>query len=196
MYKIKHGMCQETLGALVPQATKSRTNYPLRSGSSTSLMKTRTKSLYESYFPATIREWNKIPEEKREVGSLEQFKENITPEKTTIPKYIYYGRRRPQILQTRMRLRNSDLNEDLYEINLSDTPECRCGEGIEDADHFLRECKTYLMQRAQIYLKYGINLTTFDAEERLEGNPEMTDEYNTNLFEAVHTFIENSGRFR
>ena len=80
-------------------------------------------------------------------------------------------------------------------INLSETPECTCGEGIEDADHFLVECRNYQMQRAQTYLNHGINLSTFDAEELLEGNPTMTNEHNTKLFEAVHNFIENTGRF-
>ena len=150
MYKLKHGLCQELLEALVPQTTRERTSYPLRSASNTSLIKTRTKIMHNSFFPSTIRAWNNIPADKREVGSLEQFKENIAPEKPVIPIYIYHGERKPQIIQTRMRLRNSDLREDLFAINLSDTPMCQCGDDIEDAEHFFQDCKEYNIQRAKI----------------------------------------------
>ena len=124
-------------------STGGRTDYPLKSGSNTTLLKAKTEALHSSFFLAIIKIWNILLRNIREAGSLELFKENITPEIPVIPKYIYNGNRKPQILQARMRLGCSGLNEYLHRINLVGSPLCRWGHGIEDAEHFLIECVFY-----------------------------------------------------
>ena len=73
-----------------------------------------------------------------------------------------------------MRLRNSDLREDLFAINLAETPICECGNGIEDAEHFFQDCTQYNIHRAKTYLKFNVDLREYEVEDLLEGNQEWT----------------------
>ena len=95
-------------------------------------------------------DWNDLPEETRSTKSINQFKELITPVRQEVPEYLYTGERKFQILQTRLRLRCSDLNEDLHAINLADSPICSCGQEIEDAEHFLKDCHLYNQHRQNL----------------------------------------------
>ena len=92
IYKIQKGICPETLTDIVPP-TRERTNYLLRRGSQTSLVKARTQTLMDSYIPGMIKEWNKLPEQIRSAGTIEQFKNHIMPDRISILGYIYEGDR-------------------------------------------------------------------------------------------------------
>ena len=37
----------------------------------------------------------------------------------------------------------SHLNEDLYNVNLNETPLYKCGEALKGAKHYLKECPNY-----------------------------------------------------
>ena len=136
MFKTKNNLGPETLTDLMPEVTGRRTGYQLRSNNHISLMKSRTKVFDDSFLPATIMAWNSLPDDQKNARSVEQFKDNTKPEKCLVPEFIYEGNRKGQIPQTRMRLRHSDLNEDLFLVNLAETPVCRCNNSIEDASLF------------------------------------------------------------
>ena len=189
-------MCPETLRDLLPPTTDERTQYSLRSGSNTTLVKTRTQTLQDSFFPKTIRMWNELSAGKKAATSVGQFKENIKPEKSRIPQYVYEGERKLQIPHTRMRLRNSDLNEDLYIINLTETPECACGYGVEDYEHFLKDCIRYNNIRRRVWEKFYIDFQPYEVEELLEGDHNKDDDENRLLFQAVQWYIGETRRFR
>jgi hypothetical protein len=50
--------------------------------------------------------------------------------------YYSYGCRVLNVLHTRLRHRSSNLNADLFRVNLINDPGCVCGWIIEDAIHF------------------------------------------------------------
>ena len=114
MFKMQKGLAPETLTELLPETTDARTDRNLRSGANTSLVMTHSEAHYNSFMPAMIRKWNDLPQRLRNTQTAELFKDKITPEKTKIPTYIYAGERKPQIYHTRMRLRKSDLKEELF----------------------------------------------------------------------------------
>ena len=196
MYKMQTGNAPETLKTLLPGKTGEKTNKNLRTASHTSLIKAKHDSYHTSFLPDTIRKWNSLPQETRKASTLETFKLRITDKKTEVPKYIYYGERRPQIAQTRMRLRRSDLKEDLFEVNLAESPLCECKEAIEDAEHYLKDCELYKTERTKIKDTYGIDFKQYHTEDLLEGNPRDTYEDNLWRFHAVQEFIKKTKRFR
>ena len=108
----------QTLTTLLPQKTSERSNYNLRNPTNYTPPSLGTTSLQQTFIPDTTTKWNKLPLEIRQIKNTEQFKQAITPEKLKIPERFYIGNRRAQILQTRLRLGCSDLNNDLYQINL------------------------------------------------------------------------------
>ena len=192
MYKIHSKDSPQILKDILPNTTKERTARALRTDSNTTLIKWNTISLNSSFLPSTIKKWNALPEYIRKAGSVEQFKEYITPPKDAVPEYLYYGERKAQVLHTRLRLRCSDLNEELHRINLAESPLCSCGDAIEDAEHFLQDCRQY----TEIRNKLETNLQHYDIEELLMGNPLRSLKQNEKMFKAVHRLILESGRFR
>ena len=57
MYKIEMDQCPSTLRELIPETAMTRTGYPLKSRSNSTLIKVRTQIhvMQDSVFPATIR---------------------------------------------------------------------------------------------------------------------------------------------
>ena len=64
------------------------------------------------------------------------------------PRYYSYGCRVLNVLHTRLRHRSSNLNADLFRVNLINDP--GCGWVIEDAIHFFLECCLYVEAREQL----------------------------------------------
>ena len=116
---------------------------------------------------------------------MEEFKGYITPDKIAIPGYIYIGDRRYQIPQTRMRLRCSNLLEDLFNVKLAESPLCKCIMALEDAEHYLKDCVIYAVNRRQVLVKHGVNLRVHETEEMLEGDPTRDEDYKSRLFYAI-----------
>ena len=94
-----------------------------------------------------------------------------------------------------MRLRCSNLKEDLYNVNLAESPLCRCNMALEDAEHYLKDCIIYAADRRQVLIKHGIDLRVFETEEMLEGDPSLDEDSNIRLFTAVQYYIRMTGRF-
>ena len=114
--------------------------YNLRNSNDIRTVNTRTSQYYNSFLPATIREWNALPEEQRNFLIVASFKSHLNQSSTSIPKYYYVGNRHHQILHTRLRTKCSSLNYDIYLKNLTDSPLCRCGK-IENSEHYLLQCR-------------------------------------------------------
>ena len=196
MHNMQKGKAPETLRELLPEKSRDRTSRNLRTASHTSLIKAKHYSFHTSFLPDTIRKWNNLPIDTRDINTVENFKEKITEKPKKVPNYIYYGERKQQIAHTRMRLRRSDLREELFEVNLAESPICECGEEIEDSEHYLKDCRLYNIQRTAILDTYGIDFRAYQTEDLLEGNPNDTNEDNIWLFHAVQEYIKKTKRFR
>ena len=153
----------------------------------------RTNAFHESFFPATVREWNRLGTELKNATSLEQFNE-LLPQKETPKSYYYTGTRRGQILHTRMRLKCSDLNSHLYEKKLVPSPECPCGEPSETEEHLLLECPLYDVQRRTLIesLRFCDIIT---AQFLLHGDELLSDEENQTVFQNTQRFLLTINRF-
>ena len=72
---------------------------------------------------SVVREWNNLPEEAKQIGSLISFKFYLNRNKKKVPKYYGIGKRKLQILHTRLRsaTKCSSLNNDLFLKNMTES---------------------------------------------------------------------------
>ena len=157
-------------------------------------IKTSSVLYYESFLPSSVRAWNSLPSEVRQLESLNSFKHFLNKDKVPVPKYYYTGKRKVQILHTRLRTRCSSLNLDLFIKNVSDSPMCTCG-SIEDTQHFFFHCTNFTQQRVELitevstYINPSLNILLY-------GDQTLSFEQNATIFQAVHKYISNTQRFK
>ena len=140
------------LSSLVPPLISNFSKYNLRNANDIQTIDSRTTLYFNSFLPSVIRDWNSLPYGNRNADSLYSFKRQINHDRKNIPKYYYSGLRRYQIIHTRLRTGCSSLNYDLFLKNILDNPLCRCNSGfVENAQHFLLNCRLYREQRIELY---------------------------------------------
>ena len=81
-----------------------------------------------SFLPSTVRDWNNLTPEARQIDTVNTFKHFLNREGERVPKYFYSGNRKGQLLHTRLRTNCSGLNNDLFLKNIVESPLCQCGE--------------------------------------------------------------------
>ena len=196
LFKMKSNLAPESLRTHLPQTREQRTEYNTRNPNNLTAPRTSSALHHNSFIPATIRIWNRLPASTKNATSLEQFKEEITPEKITIPPHYSTEHRKEQILQCRMRLKNADLKENLYSKNLAETNMCACDRAVETTEHYLLKCLTYKEERGSLHQKLnniGPNLMTVDI--LLNGTLKLSLDSNKLIFLAVQHYIKDTKRF-
>ena len=108
--------------------------------------------------------------------------------------YYIAGNRRLSVLHARMRNNCSNLNMDLFNNFLHPDSFCSCLQEPENAEHCLFRCNMYNSQRVELFQKLR-PYHPLSVELLMSGNPNLTEEDNQTIFEAVHTFIRTSSRF-
>ncbi len=166
----------------------------------------RTDYYTKSFVPDSVSLWNKLPPELRGIKSYKALKSRLKESNTkSVPKYYYHGDRRLSILHTKLRLKCSDLNQDKFNIGISDTDLCICGE-IETCEHYLLDCGSNLVAKVEMLdsvmeILMNKGLTMDEASDRLGvdlllyGAPDLSYQENIQIFDNVHRFIGKSKRF-
>ena len=152
---MKSNLCPTYLSSLVPQTVNSISRYNLRNANDLQTINARTTLYYNSFLPSTIRAWNDLPLEAKQLESVNAFKYFLKRENVPVPKYYYTRKWKVQILHTRLRTNCSSLNLDLFVKNISDSPMCTCG-SIEDAQHKFFHCVNYRPQRTELLNEVSI----------------------------------------
>ena len=192
-YKMHNNLTPNYLSSLIPQQVEAISRYKLRNAQDIRNVRTSSKVYYDSFLPSTVRQWNNLPTEVRQLTSLNSFKWFLKKDKPSVPRYYYYGKRKAQILHTRLRIGCSSLNFDLFVRNISDSPMCRCG-SLENAQHYFFHCNLYNRQRV-VLLNSVANYCTPTVITLLQGNPSLSNDINEQIFKHVHDFIIDSQRF-
>ena len=107
------------------------------------LIKCKTVQFQQSFLPRSIKEWNTLTLPVRTNLSKQQLKAKFTPKRT---KKLFTGvevTRWSSILMSRRRCRNPDLNSNLFQRCMKDTPCCDCGATEEAMEHFFMRCPLY-----------------------------------------------------
>ena len=198
-YNIQSNNAPDYLRNQVPPCIQSTTRYPLRNGQDIIVPFCRLSLTSESFFPSTIREWNKLDLTVRNTDSPAKFKSEVR--KIDIPNrpppHFSYGPRKLNILLTQLRCSASFLNYDLYRKNIITDPSCDCGENIEDIHHFLFECRLYANHREILFnsLHWLPDRCAIDIELLTRGNSDLSTDQNIQIFKLVQDFIKRSNRF-
>ena len=181
------------LSSLTPQQTDAISRYNLRNSNDLKTIRAKTSLYYNSFFSSTLRQWNNLSIETRQLNSLNSFKCVLKEEKRTVPKYYFYWVRKTQILHTRLRMGCSSLNLDLFMKNITDSPMCQCG-SIEKTHHFFFHCNFYQRQRTILLISFATYHTP-TLNLLLNGDPSLSKAINEDSFEHVHEYILDSKRF-
>ncbi|MCG7882888.1 MAG: hypothetical protein JAY96_15005, partial [Candidatus Thiodiazotropha endolucinida] len=198
MYKVVNGQAPDYLSQLMPPLVSEISSYQLRNSSDLSIYYTRTETFRRSCMPSSVSLWNELTPEVKQCESFSNFQYKLKMHlfgSRKIPEYFLKGNRYLSVLQARIRNNCSNLNYDLFRNHLTDDPSCQCGFEIEDAKHFFFDCPNYAVIRIDMFRKTR-NQHPLNTYSLLYGKQGSSDNDNFFLFQAVHQFIKDSGRFR
>ena len=152
LHKIYHNAAPDYLTEILE--SYSITNpYNLRRVADFNIPRYRLNTTINSFYPSTVHSWNNTNPDIRHNPSLNHFKSYLKSQNhdVIIPRYLLYGERKLNVLQTRIRCISSNLNSDLFRVNLTNSPLCQCGNYLEDSYHFFLECRMYHPQRLKLF---------------------------------------------
>ncbi len=169
------------------------TRYNLRNADDLQTIRSRTALYYNSFLPSTIREWNSLSVDVRNAPSVISFKNKVKPNTLDVPLYFYSGPRYLQVIHSRLRMKCSGLNFDLYRKNIIESPQCHCG-SVEDTAHYFFNCTQYTAHIIQLL----DTIRTYclpTMHTLLYGNSQLDENANEAIFSTVRLYIQNTGRF-
>ena len=194
-HKMKHNKCSELLINLIPPQVRERNPYRTRNAENLTIPRCNTKIFKESFIPATTTKWNELEDTFKEIDSTSAFKSKLQKVKTDNSS-LYHGSRKQQICLAKLRLQCSNLNQDKYDIGLTDSPMCSCRVEAEDVEHFFMRCTHFLNER--LILLYQLNQTTnkrLKAKEILWGDDTtLTNEEKCNMFDIMYDYVISTER--
>ena len=193
MHKVVFDHEPQYLYELLPNTVNAHVSYNLRNKDNRREFLCRTEKFKNSFIPNTIKKWNALPNDVKEEANYVKFNAKLSPNKCCNPLY-YFGKRKINVIHAQIRLRCSNLNNDLFEMHVIDSPMCPCSLNLECARHFFFHCPLYITERLQMFAKID-RITERNLEYLLYGNKRLQHEQNLEIFSAVHEFIEKSGRF-
>ena len=111
------------------------------------------------------------------------------------PLLLYHGSRKSSVKHAQLRMKCSKLNFDLFSLHVIDSPACPCGHIREDSSPYLLQCPLYFQARNKM-LNDIRQLCTFHISGNLllYGAVELDYATNCKLFDAVHDYIDETGR--
>ena len=197
MYKVNNGIVPSYIQDLIPPLVSEISNYPLRNNRNISVPFNRTSISQKSCIPSSIRLWNSLEDDLKNLSTLQTFKKHITLSfnNSCVPSHFTIGNRYISILHARLRNNCSNLNNDLFRNHLRDNPLCDLCGMIEDAIHFFFHCRKFTMER-QVFNDTVRVFQPLSIDMILCGNFNLNLENNIVLFRAVHRYIHATKRFK
>ena len=200
-YKIKNTKLPDYLFQLIPSISH---NYLTRSNNIPSL-ECRTNFHCDSFFPYSIREWNRIDPDIRNAASYLCFRNHLLKKIRPWPNNLY-GIHDPLGIKllTRIRLGLSHLREHKFRHNFQDTinPLCTCSLETEDTNHFFLRCQNFSTLRTTLLDELNTiepNLIFLNENDFIKtllfGNTAFSCEINKSIIKCTLRYLKNSTRF-
>jgi len=156
------------------------------------LPKTRTETFRKSFIPSTVNLWNNLTQEERDLTELDNFKKKLKPE-SSLNDLFLVGSRISNVKLAQLRMHCSKLNSHLHSLHVLDSPQCACGNDIEDIYHYFYDCPLFNNER-HVFFQAIAHLNISHWDMLLFGNDNLEYRDNVVLIHAVQSFIENTGR--
>ena len=192
-FKLVNRQTPEYMANLIPNKVQDKTTYNLRSSQDLSQGTTRSTFFQNSFIPSTTKTWNTLPQQLKNSKDINEFKRQINKDNEKTPAYYYSGNRQGQIIHTRMRLKCSPLNADLYDMHIIEDPSCSCGHSYENPEHFFFHCPRYNLTR-QIFREIDGRINQ-DTRTFLYGSRDVDSDSNEKLFAIITKYICRTNRF-
>ena len=139
---------------VIPGTRHEQTQRDLRNSQSISIPLIRLSSVKNTFFPSTIKRWNRLSEDTKSIRSAIEFKRTLEKMYGEKKPSLYYsmGTKRENILHTRLRLGMTSLNSHLFQIHSPsvDSPYCNCDSLIESVKHYFLSCPQYAQEREEL----------------------------------------------
>ncbi len=155
----------------------------------------------DSIIPSSISNWNELPNHIRTIVKIDTFKLMLKREYLEPPKPLYhYGERFSQMSHARIRVKFSNLNFHLYNYNLVESPNCRHCNLPETPNHYFFICNKFSVERTKLLQKIERILRSNNINNKitlellLHGTEKLSYTLNTQIIDAVHSFIRATGR--
>lgn len=199
-YKILNGQAPDYLSDLVPPTVAAQNPYNLRNSQNIAIEPTRLNCYQQSYFPATIKLWNSLDLNLRNIPTFSLFKLKVKQKllnMNKLPEFFSSGDRYHNVLLTRLRNKCSALNGDLFHSNLVPNASCLCGHGNESVEHYLLDCPNHVLHRNTMLtnIRHLAGNLDINPEILLNGSLQLPNETNSNIFQIVQKYIKDTCRF-
>ena len=165
----------------------------------------RTDCFSNSFFPYSIREWNKLDRHITQINSFQTFRNTLLKSIRPVPNSIFDACDPLGIqLLTRLRLGLSHLQDHKFKHGFNDVinPFCQCNMEIESVSHFYLRCPNFSTQRNDLMNElHNVNSSITDMDHSsltdllLFGNKSFTKEVNSKILEISIKFIKETERF-
>ena len=190
-HKIVFNLSPPYLRNCIPSYVRDISSYQLRDAEALRTIPCRLDLFYKSFFPLAVREWNLLPPALKTIQDHEKFKIALQKSLPVSNKLYSYGKRKCNIIHSRLRLGCSELNAHLNNNHLIENPKCACGDDSVDSFHYFFVCPAYAVER-DVLLNTVSTISGCTITTVLYGSKACTLEENCIIFKHVHTFIETT----
>ena len=191
---------------LVPNQVQSNTRYTLRNSTALRTPYARTSRFYNFFTVSTVRLWNDLPSETKNLSSLNQFKLALKHSHGFRTNTLYMtGNSDSQIYHTRLRLGLSGLSQHLSNYHIINDAICQfCFMAQEDTLHFILHCPNFTIPRIQLLsriIEVLPNDLLWTVSELdlingfLFGFQDVSLSINRQVFQLVQDYINSTCRF-
>ena len=127
MYKVNNGIVPSYIQDLIPPLVSEISNYPLRNNRNISAPFNRTSISQKSCIPYSIRLWNSLEDNLKNLSTLQTFKNRITSRfnNSCVPPHFTIGN---------------------IHISIRDNPLCDLCGMVGDAIHFFFHCRKFIFE--------------------------------------------------
>lgn len=193
-FKMQNDLTPSYLSSLVPPTVGSTSTYQLRNATNLHTIHANSQLYYNSFIPSVVRDWNELPEDVRNVQSINSFKRKLNSNQNVVPRHFFEGKRLGQIYHARLRTKCSSLKEHLFSKNIIASPLCDCGM-VENTSHYLLSCNQFGNLRNEL-LNIISPICTPTLDVLLYGNQQLSLLDNKIIFTAVQEYLIKTKRFQ
>ena len=197
MYNVITGMVPSYIQDLIPSLGSEISDYPLRNNSNISETLNQACISDKSCIPSSIRLWNSIVDNFKNISTLPTFKKHIISKFKIahVPLFFSMGNGYMFALLARLRNNCSGLNSDLFRNHIRNDLLCVLCDVTEESYHYFFQCRKYSVER-QIFNDTVIGFHPLNINVIIYGNENWNTEANMVLFRAEHRNIHASKRFK
>ena len=123
MYKVMHHCAPQYLTNLIPTRVRDTVNHNLRNKADLRSNRCKTEKFKHCTFMDSVRLWNKLPDDFKEINSFASFCRTIKLSANQNELYNGFDRE-ANIAHDQLRMQCSNLNTHLYNLHVIDSPKC------------------------------------------------------------------------